>query len=201
MPRSRFLNRKKTVSTSPETPTGLRSFDLVFRLFDRLTAVMSMIGTAAILFIMGIITADVVGRAFLGRPIAGVPEIVSMLILSIVFLQIANTLLRGRLTRADGFLMLVRAKSPRAAGVLDAVMHMAGVGLVGVLVHAFYPLFLRSYGRSEMVGTVGQFLAPIWPTYFVVLIGALALCFAFALRTIQILILTFGKQNAEEASR
>ena len=51
-------------------------------------------------------------------------------------------------------------------------MHLAGVGLVGVLVHAFYPLFTRSYGRSEMVGTVGQFLAPIWPTYLVVLLGA-----------------------------
>jgi TRAP-type mannitol/chloroaromatic compound transport system permease small subunit len=70
-------------------------------------------------------------------------------------------------------------------------MHRAGVGLVGVLVHAFYPLFLRSYGRDEMVGTVGQFLAPIWPTYLVVLVGAAALCIAFALRTVQILLLTF----------
>ena len=97
------------MATTPETQTGLRSFDLVFRFVDRVTAVMSIIGTAAILFIMCIIAADVVGRAFFGRPIPGVPEIVSMLILSIVFLQIANTLLRGRLTRADGFLMLVRS--------------------------------------------------------------------------------------------
>jgi hypothetical protein len=42
-----------------------------------------------------------------------------------------------------------------------------------------------------MVGTVGQFLAPIWPTYLVVLVGAAALCIAFALRTVQILLLTF----------
>ncbi len=189
------------MATTPETPTGLRSFDIAFKLFDRLTALMSTIGTVAILFIMCLITADVVGRAFFGRPIAGVPEIVSMLILSIVFLQIANTLLRGRLTRADGFLMLVRSKSPRWAGILDAVMHLAGVGLVGVLVHAFYPLFTRSYGRSEMVGTVGQFLAPIWPTYLVVLLGAGALCIAFALRAVQILLLTFGGQLAGEGSR
>lgn len=176
--------------------TGLKSFDAVFRLFDRFTALMSIIGTLAILFIMCLITADVVGRAFLGRPIHGVPEIVSMLILSIVFLQISNTLLRGRLTRADGFLMLVRARSPRAAGVLDAVMHLAGVGLVGVLVHAFHPLFLRSWGRNEMVGTVGQFLAPIWPTYLVVLVGSAALCIAFALRAAGILIVTFSPAPA-----
>lgn len=189
------------MSTLPENQTGLRSFDLIFRLFDRLTALMSMIGTVGILFIMLLITADVVGRAFLGRPISGVPEIVSMLILSIVFLQIANTLLRGRLTRADGFLMVVRSKSPRLAGVLDAVMHFAGVGLVGVLTNAFYPLFMRSYGRNEMVGTVGQFLAPIWPTYFIVVMGAAMLCIAFALRAIQILIITFNTPVSGEGSR
>lgn len=189
------------MSQSPETPTGRRGFDLAFGLFDRLTAVMSMIGTFAILFIMCLITADVIGRAFFGRPIAGVPEIVSMLILSIVFLQIANTLLRGKLTRADGFLMLLRAKAPRVAGLLDAAMHLAGAGMIAVLVHAFYPLFLRAHGRDEMVGTVGQFLFPIWPTYLVVLIGAAALCAAFALRAVQILLLTFGGRQAGEVSR
>lgn len=189
------------MSFSPESQTGLSCFDALFRLFDRLTVAMSMLGTAAILFIMALITADVVGRGFFGHPIHGVPEIVSMLILSIVFLQIANTLLRDRLTRADGFLMLVRSRSPRLAGVIDAVMHLAGVGLVGVLVHAFYPLFLRSYGRGEMIGTVGQFLAPIWPTYLVVLIGAAMLCLAFALRTIGILIVTFRAPQAGKGAR
>lgn len=180
--------------------TGLRGFDTVFRIFDRFTAAMSVIGTVAILFIMCLITADVIGRAFFGRPIHGVPEIVSMLILSIVFLQIANTLLRGRLTRADGFMMLVRARSPRAAGVLDVIMHLAGAGLMAVLIHAFYPLFLRSWGRNEMVGTVGQFLFPIWPTYFVVLVGSIALCAAFLLRAIGILIVTFSATQAQETA-
>lgn len=179
----------KPVSQTPDDQaTGLRSFDALFRVFDRITATMSVIGTAAILFIMVLITADVVGRYFFGRPIAGVPEIVSMLILSIVFLQIANTLLRGKLTRADGLLMLLRSKAPKTGGVLDAAMHFIGAGLVGVLVYAFYPLFLRSYGRNEMIGTVGQFLAPIWPTYLVVLVGASALLIAFVLRGTAILL-------------
>ena len=80
-------------------------------------------------------------------------------------------------------------------------MHLCGVGLVGVLGYAFYPLFIRSYGRNEMVGTVGQFLAPIWPTYFVVLFGAIMLCLAFMLRATQILILTFGNDSAGEGTR
>jgi len=177
----------------------MRSFDALFRVFDRITATMSVLGTAAILFIMMLITADVVGRFFFDRPIAGVPEIVSMLILSIVFLQIANTLLRGKLTRADGFLALLHSRAPKAGGMLDALLHFAGAGLVGVLVYAFYPLFVRSYGRNEMIGTVGQFLAPIWPTYLVVLVGACALLLAFALRGLAILLTTFRNAPRETA--
>ncbi|WEX09311.1 TRAP transporter small permease subunit [Chelativorans sp. AA-79] len=188
------------MSQTPEDQaTGLRSFDTLSRSFDRVTAAMSVIGTAAILFIMVLITTDVVGRFFFGRPIAGVPEIVSMLILSIVFLQIANTLLRGKLTRADGLLTLLRSRAPKVGGVLDATMHFIGAGLVGVLVYAFYPLFVRSYGRNEMIGTVGQFLAPIWPTYLIVLIGASALLIAFALRGLAILLATFRSVSREAA--
>jgi TRAP-type mannitol/chloroaromatic compound transport system permease small subunit len=135
---------------------------------------------------MGLIVADVVGRFFFGHPIPGVPEIVSMLILSIVFLQIGNTLLRGKLTRSDGFLFYLARKSPRMAALLDAAMHLTGAVLIGIMAHAFYPLFLRSYGRNEQVGTVGQFLAPIWPTHLVVLIGSVVLCIAFILRAIAI---------------
>lgn len=185
--------------TSEDGLAGLRGFDVLFRVFDRITATMSVIGTAAILFIMVLITADVVGRFFFGRPIAGVPEIVSMLILSIVFLQLANTLLRGKLTRSDGLLTLLRARAPRLAGTVDALVHLVGAGLVGVLVYAFYPLFMRSYSRNEMVGTVGQFLAPIWPTYLVVLVGASALLLAFALRALAILLSTFRNRPSGEA--
>jgi len=162
--------------------TGLPYIDLVVSFFHRLTSLMSVAGTAGILTIMCLISADVFGRAFLGKPIAGVPEMVSLLILSIVFLQLANTLMHGRLTRADGFLLLLRSKSPRAAGVLDGFMHLVGAGLVAVLVNAFYPLFLRSYARNEMVGNLGQFQAPLWPTYLIVLIGAAMLVVAFLLK-------------------
>lgn len=176
------------MSAMPETSAPLRAFNRLVSAFDGLTAVMSVIGTAAILVIMGLIVADVVGRFFFGRPIPGVPEIVSMLILSIVFLQIGNTLLRGKLTRSDGFLLFLARKSPRAAALLDAAMHVAGAVLIGIMAHAFYPLFLRSFGRNEQVGTVGQFLAPIWPTHLVVLIGSVVLCIAFVLRAIAITI-------------
>ena len=72
-----------------------------------------------------------------------------MSILAIVFLQIANTLSRGKLTRSDAFLGFVRNRNQRIGDGLDALMHAAGAFLVYVLVTAFQPLFLRSWGPQR----------------------------------------------------
>ncbi|MCA2010132.1 TRAP transporter small permease subunit [Cereibacter sphaeroides] len=168
--------------------TGLAPFDAVTRLVDRLTALMSALGTALILGVMALISVDVIGRFFFGHPIAGVPEMVAMSILAIVFLQVANTLAQGKLTRSDALLGALRNRSPRLGDALDALLHVAGMLLLGALVSAFYPQFLRSYGRGEMVGTVGQFLAPIWPVHGIVLLGAATMTLVFALRALALAI-------------
>lgn len=170
------------MASGHELATGLRGFDRLASSLDRVTAFASALGTGLILAIMLLIVADVVGRFLFGRPIAGVPELVAMSILAIVFLQIADTLARGKLTRAEVLLAFLERRAPRAAEALNAVLHAVGALLAGVLVSAFYPLFLRSWGRDEMVGTVGQFLAPIWPVHLVVLIGAALLFAVFAMR-------------------
>ncbi|WP_372840779.1 TRAP transporter small permease subunit [Phaeovulum sp.] len=175
------------MSTLVDLRTGVRAFDVAASLLDKATVLASALGTLCILGIMGLIAADVIGRFGLGQPIAGVPEIVAMSILAIVFLQIANTLSHDKLTRSDALLTLVRRYRPRLADALDAVLHGAGAFLIGVLITAFLPLFQRSYGRREMVGAVGQFLAPIWPVHLIVLIGSALLFAVFVMRALALM--------------
>ncbi|MCC5979005.1 MAG: TRAP transporter small permease subunit [Salinarimonas sp.] len=172
------------MAATEDLHTGIRLVDASARLLDRVTALMSALGTIAILLVMLLISVDVAGRFFFGRPIAGVPEMVAMSILAIVFLQIANTLSRGKLTRSDAFLGYLRKRNQRLGDGLDALMHLAGTFLIYVLVTAFYPLFMRSYGRNEMVGTVGQFMAPIWPVHLIVLVGSGMLLAVFSMRAL-----------------
>ncbi len=178
--------------------TGIRLVDSGARLLDRVTALMSVLGTLTILLVMLLISVDVVGRFFFGHPIAGVPEMVAMSILAIVFLQIANTLSRGKLTRSDALLGLMRSRNQRLGDGLDALMHAAGAFLVYVLVTAFHPLFLRSWGRNEMVGTVGQFMAPIWPVHLIVLVGSTMLLAVFLMRTLCLLIRAWNGPAADQ---
>ncbi|GAB4273881.1 MAG: hypothetical protein Kow0013_27870 [Pararhodobacter sp.] len=176
------------MSTMQDLRTGLAPFDALCRAVDRLTAFLSALGTVLILGVMLLITVDVIGRGAFAAPIAGVPEMVAMSILAIVFLQIANTTAQGKLTRSDALLGVLARRSPRLAEGMDALLHGAGAVLLAILVSAFHPQFLRSYGRGEMVGTVGQFLAPIWPVHGIVLLGAALMLLVFALRALALAI-------------
>lgn len=160
--------------------TGIAPIDAFARAVDRLTAVLSALGTGLILAVMVLISVDVIGRFFFGHPIAGVPEMVAMSILAIAFLQIANTTAQGKLTRSDALLGALHNRAPRLADAFDALLHLAGAVVLGALVWSFWPQFLRSYGRGEQVGTVGQFLAPIWPVHGIVLLGAMLMVVVFA---------------------
>jgi TRAP-type mannitol/chloroaromatic compound transport system permease small subunit len=172
------------MATMQELRTGVAALDALSRAVDRVTAALSALGTLLILAIMLLITVDVVGRGVFSHPIAGVPEMVAMSILAIVFLQIANTTAQGKLTRSDALLGALARRNPRLAEGADAILHAAGAVLLAILVSAFYPQFLRSYGRNEMIGTVGQFLAPIWPVHGIVLLGAALMLIVFALRAL-----------------
>lgn len=176
------------MSAIQDLPTGLRPFDMLARLLNRVTALFSALGTLLILAIMLLIASDVVGRFFFGHPIAGVPEMVAMSILAIVFLQIANTTAEGKLTRSDAMLGFIYRRSPRLAEAFDALLHLAGAVLLAILLSAFYPQYQRSYGRDEMIGTVGQFLAPIWPVHGIVLLGSGLLFLVFIVRALALAI-------------
>lgn len=167
------------MSTRPPLTTGWRPFDRAAGWVDRVTSVMNAIGTVWILALMLLISADVFGRGAFGDPIAGVPEMVALSIMGIVFLQLANTLRAGRLTRSDALLSVLSRRLPRVAAGVDAVFHLAGAALLWVILSSYYPKFERSWQRDEFVGAIGNFTAPTWPINLIVLIGAAAMLITF----------------------
>lgn len=186
----------------PPEKTGWPPFDAVAAVVDRLTSVMNSIGTAWILALMLLINSDVLGRAAFGTPISGVPEMVSLSILGIVFLQLANTLRSGRLTRSDALLGVLRRRLPRLATAADALFHVAGAGLFYVILTSFLPKFERSWQRDEFVGAIGNFTAPTWPINLMVLIGAGAVLITFLLNAVCLAVAAWrGPQTAVEAPR
>ena len=145
------------------------------RVVDALTTGLNVIGTLLIVLIMLLVNADVIGRGLFSRPVSGVPEMVSMSIVAIVFLQIAQTFAKGRLTRSEAILDFVENRAPRLRIAIDLIFAIAASALVWQILAASTPLFRKAWVRNTFEGTIGDFTAPIWPVKLIILIGCAAL--------------------------
>jgi TRAP-type mannitol/chloroaromatic compound transport system permease small subunit len=147
---------------------------------DRVFSVMNALGTVWILALMVLINADVFGRNVLAAPVRGVTEMVSLSIVGIVFLQLADTLHSGRFTRAEILLSHLKRDRPAASDALQAAFHLVGLALMVVILLASWEPLAHAVRIREYVGAIGDFQAPVWPVRLITLVGlsATALCFA-----------------------
>lgn len=171
-------------------------FLAIRRPVNRITAGLNVIGTLLIVVIMVLVNADVLGRVVFNAPVSGVPEMVSMSIVAIVFLQIAQTFARGRLTRAEAVLGLLDRRAPRLRDLLDAVFGLAAALLVWQVFAASVPLFQKAWIRNTFEGTVGDFTAPIWPVKLIILIGCAALLVQLVLFTLAAILRLLARGRA-----
>lgn len=152
------------------------------RLVQAADAVMGTANVVATLWILGLmvlIVCDILGRETLGRPIAGVPEMVKYSIVGIVFLQIAHTHRKGEMIRSDGILGVVRRRWPFAGLLMDTVAQLCGAAFAGALAWAVWPKAVRAFERGEMEGVQGHFTLPVWPFLALIVLGSALLALSF----------------------
>lgn len=140
---------------------------------------MNATGTIGIVFLMVLINADILGRNLFGAPILGVPEVVRLVIVGVVFLQAAHTLSLGRLTRSTlGIDMLAKFR-PAAARVTEGLFHLLGAALYAVIAWGAWPQLLKSWRSGEFLGAEGVFTVPVWPVKALVVFGCAMLAIQF----------------------
>lgn len=162
-------------------PSGVPFLDGLNRVYGYITESFNVIGTVWILALMVLINADAAGRTFLQSPITGVPEIVSLSIVGIVFLQLASALRNGSLTRSDMLLSVLLRRWPRVGAALDSLFNLAGAVTIWFLLQASWPRFVTAWQRGETIGVVGRFVIPTWPIKLILVIGAVAMLVQFLL--------------------
>jgi TRAP-type mannitol/chloroaromatic compound transport system permease small subunit len=148
--------------------------------FGRLAAGANGVGTIGIVALMVLINADVFRRFLFNSPIAGVPEMVSLSIVGIVFLQVGHTLRMGRFIRSDMALARLLAARPRAGHALQALHHATGAVLSALLLYFSAGSFVDIWRSGETVGTFGVFEAPVWPVALIIVFGCVMMLAQFA---------------------
>lgn len=146
-----------------------------------LTRGLNALGTLIIIGLMLLINTDIVGRTGFNAPVRGVTELVSLSIVGIVFLQLADTLRCGRFTRADMLLDRLKRNRPALAAALQAVYHLLGAALMLIILWAAWPSLVESIRIREYVGALGDFTAPVWPVRLMMLVGLSVTALTFVL--------------------
>ena len=153
---------------------GERTPTLFGRVMDIVVAVLNALGTGWIFAIMILINADVLLRYLFNSPIRGVPLIITLSIIAIVFLQLPDALRARRVTRNDAVIGNLLRSRPRFGHLVQSVYHAAGFAVMALLFVYLFPFFVKDWESDAYSGNRGDFTFPHWPIKLVILVGAAA---------------------------
>jgi TRAP-type mannitol/chloroaromatic compound transport system permease small subunit len=157
---------------------------VILRVYDAVVRCMNALGSLWIVLIMILLNADVIGRYVFNAPIRGVPLVISMSLIAIVALQLADSLYAGRMTRNAGFISLILQKRPRFGRALNGLYYLLGAVFLAMVVWFSVPFFEKAWTSEAFLGMRGDFTLPEWPFKLLIVVGA-------TMTTIQYLRLAF----------
>ncbi len=141
------------------------------RVFGWIVSGMNATGSCWIVVLMLLINAEAIGRSAFNQPIIGVIEMIEISIVGIVFMQLADSLRQGVLTRSDGMYNQVMARSPRAGHAMGLFTSVAGVVFMALVLWGSVPTFVDAWVGDYYIGVEGMFTAPVWPVALVIVIA------------------------------
>ena len=159
------------MTDSARRPGGSTLLGAPFRAFSRLVGGMNAAGSCWIVVLMLLINAEAISRSAFNAPIIGVIEMIEISIIGIVFMQLADSLRQGVLTRSDGLFNQVMRRSPRAGHLMGVVTFMLGAVFMWLIIWGSVPFFFESWENDYYVGVEGMFTAPVWPVALIIVIA------------------------------
>ena len=153
--------------------TGTES--LPIRAMHGVMALMNALGTAWIGVITVIVCADILGRLLFNYPLIGVPEIVKVSVVAIVWLQMAHTLRIGGHIRSD---VILDRLPPRGKALVNVIAAVLGAFVFGFLVYGGWPNMIEGWRIGEFEGEL-PVRVPTYPVRTIMILGAALTCFEF----------------------
>ena len=141
--------------------------------------ILNCVGTAIIFGLMLMINWDVWQREMANTPIHGVPEMIELLIVAIVFLQLGDATRAGRLTRSDGLFHFILRRRPLIGRLMGALFDLLGAVFMALILYGTWPIFIEAYEKDLYTGNIGVFTAPTWPVKLIIVIGCVMVTLQF----------------------
>ena len=149
---------------------------------ERISMGANALGTLTVLALVMVVNYDVIARGFFGAPFMGAVEVVQFSLVFIVFLQLPDVVRVGRLTRSDGFLLLIGMRMPILAMWLQRAIDAVAAIFMTLVVYAIWPQFLKMWESQDYFGVPGVFTAPWWPIKLVILASGVLCALLFIIK-------------------
>ncbi|MGA0116217.1 MAG: TRAP transporter small permease, partial [Burkholderiales bacterium] len=143
-----------------------------------------------------LVVADVIGRVVFNSPVKGTPEIVSMSIVIICFLQASYAVRSGGMLKVD---VLQIALPARASAAIAAVGCLLGAAFFLVVVYGGIDPLHHAWRSNEFEGE-GALRVPTWPARAAVMLGSALAAAEYLLETVQQLLILTGKVQPAQAT-
>ena len=153
---------------------------------------LNAVGSVWVAAITVLICADILGRVLFRQPLVGVPEIVKVSIVAIVWLQIPHTLRTGGHLRSD---VVLRFLSARARAALDLFAYALGALIFALLVYSGWDTMIQAWELGEFEGEL-PVRVPTYPLRSIVLLGAALAALQYLLMAAEALGRMVGRAEA-----
>lgn len=142
-----------------------------------------------------LVVADVIGRVVFNAPVQGTPEMVSMAIVVICFLQAAYAIRSGGMLRVTA---ITDWLPPRPRAALAACGCLLGALFFAVILYGGAEPLLHAWRSGEYEGE-GALRVPAWPARLTVLLGSALALLAYVLGACAYLKRALGYAEADDA--
>ncbi len=160
----------------------------------------SLLAFAALLaFLLSfLVVADVIGRVVFNHPVKGTPEIVSMAIVIICFLQASYAIRSGGMLRVDAVVNWLPVNARLFLAIFGCLL--GALFFAAILYGGIEPL-QHAWGSNEYEGE-GALRVPTWPARGAVLVGSALAMFDYILAALSHVKALLGRagQSNEPAS-
>lgn len=143
---------------------------------------LAALGTVLIGALMLVICADIVFRNVLGSSLPMVSELGGLMLVMIVYLQLAATVRAERLARTEIFLPPFMRRFPVPGRIVAAVFNLIGAWMLGLIAWSTLRILEKDYGSGEFIGIPGIATLQTWPFQILILIGVGVAAIEFGVR-------------------
>jgi TRAP-type C4-dicarboxylate transport system permease small subunit len=174
-------------STAPRAPAEElfsapeRRPSRTLRLFHWVLAALNLLGAIWVVLIMFLITADVVGRAVFNSPLAGVPEIVKISVVGLVWCMMAHTLKIDAHLRST---ILLDRMPPAIRRSVDVLACLLGAVMFALIVYSGWDQMIEAWRIGEFEGE-DPVRVPTYPVRSLVVLGAALTALQFIVMMIE----------------